>query len=150
MPEFGTAQGWRVDRHPRFLADLTSDGRADIVGFGDSGVITALSNGDGSFQLLGLVLQGFGYNAGWRVDRHPRYVADITGDVIPDIVGIRDSGVWVSRARLDGYDTPRKVTPHYGGKGWTERNPRYLADITGDHRKDVVGFADGGVSVRRF
>ena len=150
LSEFGTAQGWRVDRHPRLLAGLTGSGRADIVGFGDSGVITALSNGDGSFRLFGRVLQGFGYNAGWRVDRHPRYVADITGDLIPDIVGIGDSGVWVSRARLDGYDTPRKVTPHYGGNGWTERNPRYLADITGDHRKDVVGFADGGVSVRRF
>ena len=32
------AGGWRVDRHPRFLADLTGDGRADIVGFGDAGV----------------------------------------------------------------------------------------------------------------
>jgi hypothetical protein len=30
--------GGRVDRHPRFLADTTGDGRADIVGFGDAGV----------------------------------------------------------------------------------------------------------------
>jgi hypothetical protein len=32
------AGGWRVDQHPRFLADTTGDGRADIVGFGDAGV----------------------------------------------------------------------------------------------------------------
>jgi hypothetical protein len=32
------AGGWRVDRHPRFLADVTGDGRADIVGFGYAGV----------------------------------------------------------------------------------------------------------------
>ncbi|MDL1976071.1 MAG: S8 family serine peptidase [Deltaproteobacteria bacterium] len=32
------AGGWRVDRHPRFLADLTGDGSADIVGFGNAGV----------------------------------------------------------------------------------------------------------------
>ena len=32
------AGGWRVDRHPRFLADTTGDGRADIVGFGNAGV----------------------------------------------------------------------------------------------------------------
>ena len=35
---------------PRFLADITGDGRADIVGFGDTGVWTALGNGDGTFQ----------------------------------------------------------------------------------------------------
>jgi hypothetical protein len=32
------AGGWGVDQHPRFLADLTGDGRADIVGFGGDGV----------------------------------------------------------------------------------------------------------------
>jgi len=31
------------------LADLTGDGRADIVGFGDDGVYVALGNGDGTF-----------------------------------------------------------------------------------------------------
>ena len=44
------AGGWRVEKHPRFLADLTGDGRADIVGFGDAGVWVALNNGDGTFQ----------------------------------------------------------------------------------------------------
>jgi hypothetical protein len=28
----------RVGRHPRFMADTTGDGRADVVGFGDAGV----------------------------------------------------------------------------------------------------------------
>jgi hypothetical protein len=39
VANFGyNAGGWRVDRHPRFLADTTADGRADIVGFGYDGV----------------------------------------------------------------------------------------------------------------
>ncbi len=51
VSDFGVGQpGWRVDQHPRYLADLTGDGRADIVGFGDDGVWTALSNGNGTFQ----------------------------------------------------------------------------------------------------
>jgi hypothetical protein len=50
VANFGyNAGGWRVDMHPRFLADLTGDGRADIVGFGDAGVWTALNNGNGTF-----------------------------------------------------------------------------------------------------
>ena len=44
------AGGWRVDRLPRFLADLTGTGRADIVGFGNDGVFVALSRGDGTFD----------------------------------------------------------------------------------------------------
>ncbi len=43
-------QGWQVSANPRLLADITGDGKADIVGFGDDGVWTALSNGDGTFQ----------------------------------------------------------------------------------------------------
>jgi hypothetical protein len=35
------AGGWRVDMHPRFLADVTGDGHADIIGFGDAGVYVA-------------------------------------------------------------------------------------------------------------
>jgi len=45
VADFGfEAGGWRVEKHPRFLADVTGDGHADIVGFGDAGVYVALSN----------------------------------------------------------------------------------------------------------
>ncbi len=56
------AGGWRVEKHPRFLADITGDGKADIVGFGDAGVYVALANSDGVFQgPLRFVLPNFGY-----------------------------------------------------------------------------------------
>lgn len=35
------AGGWRVDRHPRFLGDVNADGRADIVGCSEAGVVVA-------------------------------------------------------------------------------------------------------------
>jgi hypothetical protein len=50
--------------HPRFLADLNGDHKADIIGFGDAGVWIALSNGDGSFQPAAFLLADFGYHAG--------------------------------------------------------------------------------------
>jgi subtilase family serine protease len=56
-------------------ADLTGDGRADIVGFGDNGVWVALSNGNGTFAPPAMAVANFGYGAGvWRVGRHPRFV----------------------------------------------------------------------------
>ena len=56
--------------------DLTGDGRADIVGFGDGGVWVSLNNGNGTFKPLTKVIDNFGYDAGgWRVEKHPRLVA---------------------------------------------------------------------------
>lgn len=43
---FGYDDGWRNNLHERQLADINGDGMADIVGFGDYGVIVALSDGD--------------------------------------------------------------------------------------------------------
>jgi hypothetical protein len=73
------AGGWRIERHPRFLADVTGDGRADIVGFGGAGVYVALSNGDGTFGPIQRVVDNFAYDAGgWRIERHPRFLAALT------------------------------------------------------------------------
>lgn len=92
------AGGWRVDRHPRFLADTNGAGRADIVGFGDAGVYVAVANGSGGFNAPHLVMPNFGYSAGgWRVDRHPRMLADTTGDHRDDNVGFGDAGVYLYR-----------------------------------------------------
>ncbi|MEU5420034.1 hypothetical protein ACFY1P_07335 [Streptomyces sp. NPDC001407] len=41
LDDFGVDQGWTGKKHPRFLADITGDGRADIVGFGGPGVYVA-------------------------------------------------------------------------------------------------------------
>jgi hypothetical protein len=43
-----------------------------------------------------LAVANFGYNAGsWRVDMHPRFLADVTGDRRADIVGFGNEGVWI-------------------------------------------------------
>jgi hypothetical protein len=88
-----------VDKHPRFLADTTGDGRADIVGFGEAGVYVSRLLANGNFEPPGLVITNFGYTAGgWRVDMHPRFLADTTGDGRADIVGFGYAGVYVSRS----------------------------------------------------
>jgi hypothetical protein len=153
IANFGyTAGGWRVERHPRFVADLTGDGRGDILGFGDAGVWVASNNGSATFQAPQLVVGNFGYNAGtWRVERHPRFLADVTGDGRPDIVGFGNAGVWISRNNGNGtFQPPQMVVANFGynAGGWRiERHPRFLADLTGDGRADIVGFGNDGVWV---
>ena len=85
------------------MADTTGDGRADIVGFGNAGVYVSRAQANGTFTQPQLVVANFGYVAGgWDVDRHPRFMADVTGEGRADIVGFGDAGVYVSRAQANG------------------------------------------------
>ena len=124
--------GWNEARYPRFLADLTADRRADIVGFGDAGVWVSLNNGNGTFQAPVLAVTNFAYIAGgWRVEKHPRFLADLTGDGKADIIGFGDAGVWVSLNNgTGGFPQPTMAVANfaYNGGGWRiERHPRFLA-----------------------
>ena len=154
IPNFGTNSSWRVDRHPRFAADTSGDGRRDVVGFGYHGVWLARAKAEGGFDPPELIVRDFGYTAGgWRVDRHPRFLADTSGDGRPDIVGFGDQGVWLARALPGGgYEPPELVLGDLGYEagGWrVERHPRFLADTSGDGRADIVGFGNDGVWVAR-
>lgn len=149
--EFTFARGWRVAQHPRFLADVNGDGRDDVVGFGNAGVIVGLSNGS-SFGTSAVWLAAFGYNAGgWRVDQHPRMMADVNGDGRADVVGFAGAGIAVATAKSQGtgFNTPSVWNSAFGyNQGWrVDRHPRYLVDVNGDGRDDVVGFGDTGVYV---
>jgi hypothetical protein len=152
VADFGfDAGGWRVEKHPRFAADLTGDGRADIVGFGDAGVFVALNNGDGSFQPQRFALADLGFDQAWRVESHVRLLADLTGTNGVDIVGFGNAGVYVALSNGDGTFafTPIPAVADLGfDSGWrVEKHPRFLADVTGDGRADIIAFGDAGVYI---
>jgi hypothetical protein len=144
------AGGWRVDRHPRTLADVNGDGLEDVVGFGNAGVYVSLSSGD-DFAAPSLWVASYGYDAGgWRVNRHPREVVDVDGDGDADIVGFGNAGVYVSLSTGSGYTSPALWVANYGysAGGWrVTKHPRELADVNGDGKQDIVGFGDAGAYV---
>ncbi|KJY25702.1 Ricin B lectin, partial [Streptomyces sp. NRRL S-444] len=156
LDSFGADQGWAAaEEHPRFLTRTTEGGAVDIVGFGPHGVAVARGRGDGTFEPAQLVLNDFGTAQGWTSGKHLRFLADVTGDGTPDIVGFGDEGVWVSHNTGDGrFEQAQLVCRGFGhndeaGAWRVDRHPRYLADITGDGRVDIVGFGGPGVYVAR-
>lgn len=153
------AGGWTsMDRYPRELADVNGDGRADIVGFGENGVYVSLANPDGTFGASHVATVQFGASTGsggwFSDDRYPRLLADLNGDGRADIVGFGENEVYVAFANNDGTFAPAQVaTTEFGAGagagGWSsnDRFPRYLADVNGDHKMDIVGFGNDGVYI---
>ncbi|RXW23570.1 hypothetical protein EST38_g2295 [Candolleomyces aberdarensis] len=147
--QFTPSRGWRIEKHPRTLADLTGDGKPDMIGFADGGVYIALNNGDGTFQSPKLALNFFGSDK-WEVDKHPRFVADVNGNGLGDIVGFGDTGVYVAFGNGDGTFQDAKIVVNNFGYADTwrvDKHPRFLADLTGDGAVDIIGFGDNDVWV---
>ncbi|MEU7428609.1 FG-GAP-like repeat-containing protein [Streptomyces sp. NPDC040750] len=156
LDDFGVDQGWSTaEEYPRFLISNTDGGAKDIIGFGPQGVVVARGLGDGTFESPKLVLNDFGHAQGWTGDRHLRLLTDITGDGTPDIIGFGDEGVWVSHNCGDGrFEQAQLVCRGFGynndaGAWRVGHHPRFVADITGDGRVDIVGFGGLGVYVAR-
>jgi glucose/arabinose dehydrogenase len=154
LAAFGAnAGGWTSeDLYPRKLADVNGDSMADIVAFGQAGVYVSLASGGGHFATPTFELAAFGAGAGgWSSDdTYPRELADFSGDGMADIVGFSAAGVYVSAATGDGHfaaPTFELAAFGVGAGGWTSDNiyPRGLADVSGDHLTDIVGFAGNGV-----
>jgi VCBS repeat protein len=106
------------------------------------------------FPSAGYTLSYFGtQSGGWTSEnQYPRLVADVNGDGMADIVGFASNGAQVSLATGGGnFANASTVLADFGTSagGWTtnDQYPRQLADVNGDGRADIVGFASDGVYV---
>jgi hypothetical protein len=144
---FSINGGW-TSQHLRLMADVNGDRRADIVGFKNDGVYVSTSKGN-SFNSENKWISKFGSNDGWSIDAHPRFAVDVTGDSKADIVGFAADGVYVAASTGASFNDPVRWVQNYGtNNGWgLPSHPRFMADVTGDKKADVVGFANDGVYV---
>ncbi|MDI1432912.1 FG-GAP-like repeat-containing protein [Polyangium sorediatum] len=148
VADYGWNQGYRVDKHPRMMADVNNDGKLDVVAFGDNGVVVSLSTGS-SFTAASLWLANYGYNQGYRIDQHPRMMADVNNDGKQDVVVFANDGVYVALSTGTSFSTPSLWVGNYGYNHAyrVDMHPRMMADVNADGKQDVVAFGDNGVVV---
>jgi hypothetical protein len=150
-----TLGGWTDNNnYPRVVGDVNGDGRADIVGFGDTFVFVSFGNTNGTFSAPIASYPGFTKNVGGWTDNnnYPRVVGDVNGDGRADIVGFGDTHVFVSFGNTNGtFGAPIASSPGFTKSlgGWTDNNnyPRVVGDVNGDGRADIVGFGETFVFV---
>jgi hypothetical protein len=142
---------------PRVVGDINGDGKADIVGFAAGGVWAMTSAGRG-FNPAYLAIESYCVAHNWSVQSlFPRMLGDVNGDGWADIVGFGRGGVFVSLAIVDyskrhevKFAAPNFVLPTFGiDQTWEsqDRYPRFLADVDGDKRADIIGFGNGAIFV---
>ncbi len=151
-PIAGSFQNQAV--HPRMLADVNGDGKADIVGFHELGVWVSVSLGT-SFSTPTIWANEYGTHpagGGWpNTLIAPRILADVNGDGKADIVGFGQLGTVVSLSTGSGFTAPALWLSAYGSHpntgAWYDNHntPRMMADMNGDGKADIVGFGYAGV-----
>ena len=152
LNDFSAPKGWTsFDTYPRAVADVNGDGKADIIGFGNGTVWVALSTGTG-FAAPTAWNSDFTPVTGWTsFNSNPRIMADVNGDGKADIVGFGASAVLVALSTGTSFAAPTVWTNAFtaGSGGWSsfDSYPRMLADVNGDGKADIIGFADDGAYV---
>ncbi len=149
----GTWSGWLADT-PRMMADANGDGIADIIGFDDAKLLFFKSESTKNFFPYSLVNMSWNINTNfcWKTLNKPRMTCDFDGDGIADVVGFSDAGVLVSFGPLFSDANTIKVTSSFGSSsssgGWLDSNHlRYMADVNGDGKDDIVAFGTSNVYV---
>ena len=142
---FGPDNGnWRVDKHPRILADVNGDGLDDIVGFANAAVYVSLSTGSQYLTARRWIEDFVIRKGGWDVDKHPRLLADVNGDGMDDIVAFGNGGMRVALSTGGRFEEDFAWhVPEFGvDHRWLDgaKHTRYAADVNGDGRADIVGF----------
>lgn len=111
------------------LADVTGDGRADLVIVNDNGVVVRRSDGT-----------RFGANEVWAgafYGSHGTYFADVTGDRRADAIVVNETGIVVRPANLDATGFLGNENWAWG-QYWGSSGRVEFADVNDDGRADLI------------
>jgi hypothetical protein len=149
--DFSNSGAYNNTDHIRTVADVDGDGDDDLIAFGQSCIFAGINN-NGTISSSTTLLCNMCKNQGWSTASHTRTLADIDGDGKLDIVGFGEEGILVSKNTNWAFSPVEYWTYQLGSNAragsWTNTShTRFLTDVTGDGKADVVAFGQNGLDV---
>lgn len=139
------------DTYPRNLGDVNGDGKADIVSFGENAVWVAFSKGSAFEPAVSVLSQLTRANGFIDNNVYPRLLGDVNGDSRTDIVAFGDNAVYIAFSNGKRFAEPIATTSQFTFRGDNYSNndtyPRFLGDVNGDGKADIVSFGENSVWV---
>ncbi|MDB4976881.1 MAG: hypothetical protein JWN48_5222 [Myxococcaceae bacterium] len=151
--EFSNGGGWNRGKYGSTVRfpDVDGDGRSDVCGRGESGILCQLALPGGSFGRVVRWSTEFSDRLGWDTSRYAslRYV-DLNGDKRSDLCGRGKDGILCVVSLGGSFGPTVLASPFFNdANGWSldmyESTIRY-PDLNGDGQTDVCGRGAAGVS----
>ena len=149
-----SAENWAPATRAHGLADVTGDGKVDILSFQRGGLYVWESSGSG---IVGTNTNKRGGYQQWSAENwapatRAHGLADVTGDGKVDILSFQRGGlyVWESSGRgiVGTNASKRGGYQQWSAENWAPATRAHgLADVTGDGKVDVLSFQRGGLYV---
>jgi DNA-directed RNA polymerase subunit N (RpoN/RPB10) len=131
-------EGWAQFRQVT-VADVTGDGKADILGVRSDGVLLLYVHSGNNDAPYGTGRQ---VGTGWAGFSHVT-AADVTGDGKADVVTVSPDGVLRLYAHGGNNEAPYSSGPVVGS-AWQQFDRVLAADVTGDQRADLLATRPDG------
>lgn len=150
---YGTLNNGCKPKYPKIMGDVNGDGLSDVIVFAYNNTYVRVSNGKNAFVYYDNI-DAFHNSDGWGdIDKYPRFINDVNGDGLGDIVGFADQNVVVAISTGTGFLAAVEWSSEYGtgnGYGATDQLDNYLynrliADINGDGMGDIICFTPSNV-----
>lgn len=168
--EFGHDQGWNTHFNFDIVFASNADSFASVLGFGADGLRVARQafapTADASQSYIATGTASIGNVSGWDSERDIRTFTDefdnridLNADGVVDFVGLGPNGLQYATGVIDAggnFQLNALQTAHINGassdfgdaQGWNNSNTiRYIADLNGDGRQDIIGFGAVGALV---
>ncbi len=149
-----SAENWAPATRTHGLADVTGDGKVDILSFQQGGLYVWESSGSG---IVGTNASKRGGYQQWSAENwapatRTHGLADVTGDGKVDILSFQQGGLYVWESSGSGI-VGTNASKRGGYQQWSAENwapatrTHGLADVTGDGKVDILSFQQGGLYV---
>lgn len=146
IQNFGTQQNYNnQNERPRLIGDINGDNISDIIAFSNTYTKLSYGQANGNYTFPINCFNDYTREQGYTSQNaRPRMIGDVNGDGRDDIIAFGINWTTVRLGLPNGGFGSKifAINDYTVEQGWTDQEvrPRFIADVNGDGRVDIIGF----------